>query len=135
MATAILAVIALATTSAPDGASWRLVPGQGYEITLRATNPATVAGTEFVLQATATYYDETGRQVGEAASEPLTITVGQTVWKREWVYTLPRAFSVVMDSGAGEGGLELRGERVAAWVNCPNDGQQHEFRFRMILTR
>ena len=126
---AFLACLFLAPGAAADNVTWRHLPAGGFEITMTAAHPGAVAGTELVLQATAAYYDESGRLQGEAVSEPLVLTIGQSVWRREWLISVPTGWEAAVVSGSG--GLERRAEGLAVWVRCPNDGQAHQFVWRL----
>ena len=106
---------------------WDFLPGRGWKITHRATHPGATAGTELVLEATAVYYNHMGEKVGEVKSEPLVLVVGQTVWRREWEYTLRPGLQAAIDSTAGDGGMELSWPKLKIWVNVPNDGKEHTF--------
>ena len=111
-----------------DNVSWRHFSG-GFEITMTASHPGTSAGTQLVLQATAAYCDEAGQLRGQVVSEPLVLTIGQSVWRREWLITVPSGWEASAVSGSG--GIERRPDGLAVWVRCPNDGRDHVFVWKL----
>ena len=135
---AFCAVVAFASppppsSAEPDGMSYTYSPADGYRIIHRATHPGVLAGTQIVLQATATYTNENNTLMGAAQSEQLVITVAPSVWKRNWTMTLPAGTSAAIDSGSGNGGLSINGNQLTVWVNVSNNGQQEQFSWKLLM--
>lgn len=110
-----------------------LLPGRGFELSLSGKHPGLPAGTELEVRAYAEYYDETGTRVGYVEAEPLILTVGRSVLRKEWSTGFSDQFVAMVWSGSGDGGLQLEGRKLTAWVDLPNDGQVHVFTWRMLL--
>jgi len=129
---AILLALAGGVGAEPDGIT-STHDSSGYTITHRLTNPATPAGTVITVQATATWYDEAGVQLGESVSEPFSVTVAAETRRRDTVVFIPAAFEVVVGSGSGDGTMVFEDGKLTISQPAPNDGAQHVFTWRMRL--
>ena len=112
-----------------------LIPGRGYELVLSGKHPGVVAGTKLEVTAYAEYFDEQGNRIGHTTSEPLILTVGKSIIKKEWSTGFSDQYVAIIWAGSGDGGLELEGRKLTAWVSIPNDGQVHTFTWRMYLKK
>lgn len=119
----IIFLFSISPLFAQDAIYWENLPGGKFKLTMTAKHPGTVYGTQVVLQAKATYYNQALTLMGEAVSEPVTMTVGQSVWKRQWLVSSEFLRDPWFISGVG--GLIHQNEGLLLWVNCPNDGQEH----------
>jgi len=105
----------------------------GWEIVSKLTDTATKEGTEIVLTAEATYYRDGVLEKSEAT--PVTLTVGKSEYKKEWVTTQPIPSNLKLsDVKSGSGGAEILSDgRLRWWVTASNDGTESTFTFKLVL--
>ena len=129
---AILLALSVPAFGEADGVTWTYTE-YGYTITHRATSPLPVYGQTLVLQGETRWVDRWWQTAGVITEEALAFTIQPEVRAKEWQYVIPEQMNVIIDSGAGDGGIEMASGRLRVWVNTPNDGVQHMFRWRMVL--